>query len=127
VNGQRGQRERPPTQAQNQSQDLPESQLPSHPSTATATAPVAAALSDLQAQLHDTRTSLASHIDKMLALEGVFAEHDAIKREVGVLRMLVEKTTAAAAATVRGRERGRGISVWVTVGVVVGIMVVRMM
>jgi len=78
-------------------------------------------------QAHDTRTSLASHIDKMLALEGVFAEHDAIKREVGVLRMLVEKTTAAAAAAVRGRERGRGISVWVTVWVVVGIMVVRMM
>ena len=44
----------------------------------------------------------------MLALEGVFAEHDAIKREVGVLRMLVEKTTAAAAAAVRGRGRGGG-------------------
>jgi hypothetical protein len=39
----------------------------------------------------------------MRALEGVFAEHDAIKREVGVLRMLVEMTTAAV--------RGRGISV----------------
>jgi hypothetical protein len=29
-------------------------------------------------------------------------EHDAIKREVGVVRMLVEKTTAAAAAAGRG-------------------------
>jgi hypothetical protein len=40
----------------------------------------------------------------MRALDGVFAEHDAIKREVGVLRLLVEKTTAAAAAA--GRSEG---------------------
>jgi hypothetical protein len=37
----------------------------------------------------------------MRALEGVLAEHDAITREVGVLRLLVEKTTVAAVAAGR--------------------------
>jgi hypothetical protein len=37
---------------------------------------------------------------------GGFAEHYVIKREVGVLRLLVEKTTAATAAA--GRSEGKG-------------------
>jgi hypothetical protein len=41
--------------------------------------PAAAALSDLQSQLHDTQTSLVNHVDKVRALEGVIAEHDAVK------------------------------------------------
>jgi hypothetical protein len=65
--------------------------------------PAAAALIDLQPKLHDMQTSLASHVDKMRALERVFAQHNTIKREVGVWRMLVEMTTAAAAEVVRGR------------------------
>ena len=65
--------------------------------------PAAAALSDLQAQLHDTHTSLASHVEEMRVLEGVFAEHDAIQRVAGVLRVLVEKITEAA-----GGENGGG-------------------
>ncbi|KAF7984938.1 hypothetical protein HWV62_9857 [Athelia sp. TMB] len=48
------------------------------------------ALSELQTQLHDTQSLLASHVDKARALEGVFAEHEAIKREVSLLRSLVE-------------------------------------
>jgi hypothetical protein len=40
---------------------------------------MAPALSDIQAQLHDTQFSLANHIDKVHALEGVLAKHDAIK------------------------------------------------
>ena len=50
------------------------------------------AVSDLQGQLHDTQSSLAVHVDKVRALEGVLAEHDAMKREVSLLRELVEKT-----------------------------------
>jgi hypothetical protein len=47
-----------------------------------------ALLTELQSQLHDTQSSLATHIDKVRVLETVFAEHGAIKREVGVLRQL---------------------------------------
>lgn len=49
-------------------------------------------LSQLQIQLHDTQNSLASHFDKVLALDGTFAEHKTIKRDVTVLQQLVEKT-----------------------------------
>ena len=38
--------------------------------------PAAAALIDLQPKLHDMQTSLASHVDKMRALERVFAQHN---------------------------------------------------
>jgi hypothetical protein len=50
----------------------------------------ASTLNGLQTQLHDTQTSLANHVDKIRALEGVFAEHKAIKRKVGMLRRLME-------------------------------------
>jgi len=49
------------------------------------------ALSELQTQLHHTQSSLAIHIENVRALEGIIAEHDVIKREVGLLRQLVEK------------------------------------
>ncbi|KAJ7641378.1 hypothetical protein FB45DRAFT_900052 [Roridomyces roridus] len=49
----------------------------------------ASTLSDLQSQLVTTQTSLASHVDKMRTLEGVFAEQEAIKQEVRTLRDLV--------------------------------------
>ncbi|KAJ6602546.1 hypothetical protein DFH09DRAFT_1125089 [Mycena vulgaris] len=49
----------------------------------------AAALSDLQSQLTTTQSSLATHVDKIRALEGVFAEQEAIKEEVRALRDLV--------------------------------------
>jgi len=51
------------------------------------------ALTDIQVQLHDNQSSLANHVDKVRALEGVFAEHNPIKREVGLLKELVEKTS----------------------------------
>jgi hypothetical protein len=41
--------------------------------------------------------SLATHVGKVRALETLFAEHDVIKCEVGMLRQLVEK---------RDREHG---------------------
>ncbi|GBE87730.1 predicted protein [Sparassis crispa] len=48
-------------------------------------------LSELQTQLRETQMSLASHVDKIRALEGVLAEHDAIKREVGSMRDMMEE------------------------------------
>jgi hypothetical protein len=73
---------RPP--AQNQEQQ---------PEANPSTSPTAPALNDLQAQLHDTQSSLANHVYKVRTLEGVIAEHDAIKREIGLLRLLVKKST----------------------------------
>lgn len=55
-------------------------------STSTHPAP-----SDLQSQLHDPRSLLADHDEKVRALEGVISEHDAIRREVRLLRQLVKK------------------------------------
>ncbi|OCH86578.1 hypothetical protein OBBRIDRAFT_761124 [Obba rivulosa] len=49
------------------------------------------ALAELQAQLRETQLSLASHVEKIRALEGMLAEHDAIKREVGSMRELMEE------------------------------------
>jgi hypothetical protein len=63
------------------------------PEAAPSTSPAAPALTYLQSQLHKTQTSLASHVDKIRALEGVISERDTIKREVELLRQLVEKTT----------------------------------
>jgi hypothetical protein len=54
-------------------------------------APPLSALTELQAQLHDTQSSLASHVDKIRALEGVLAEHEAIKREVSSLHEIMEE------------------------------------
>ena len=50
-------------------------------------------LTELQTQFHDIQTSRVSHVNKARALEGVIAKHDTIKREISVLRELVEKTT----------------------------------
>ena len=63
----------PPVRPPPQNQDRPE---PTQPSTTALTAP---AVSDLQGQLHDTQSSLAVHVDKVHALEGVLAEHDTMK------------------------------------------------
>ena len=60
---------------------------PEQPSVALS----AAAVVDLQSQLHDTQSSLASHLDKMRALEGVLAEQEAMKREVRTLREMMEE------------------------------------
>lgn len=57
-----------------------------------------AVLSELQSQLHDTQSSLATHVDKVRALEGVFKERDAIKCEGSVLRKLVEHSKASSSS-----------------------------
>ena len=64
---------------------------PEQPSAALSAAASAAAVVDLQSQLRDTQSSLASHLDKVRALEGVLAEQEAMKREVRTLREMMEE------------------------------------
>ncbi|KAI0314557.1 hypothetical protein OF83DRAFT_1174648 [Amylostereum chailletii] len=49
------------------------------------------ALTEIQAQLQETQVSLATHVDKIRALESVLSEHEAIKREVTSLREMMEE------------------------------------
>ncbi|CAL1709324.1 unnamed protein product [Somion occarium] len=59
--------------------------------SSTSTQDSTAALAQLQAQLHETQMSLASHVDKIRSLEGMLAEHEAIKQEVSSMRELMEE------------------------------------
>ncbi|KAG2355594.1 hypothetical protein BDR07DRAFT_1453736 [Suillus spraguei] len=52
------------------------------------------ALSELRTELHETQASLASHVDKVRALEDMLAEHEAIKTEVAALRDLIHASSA---------------------------------
>lgn len=67
-------------------------------------------LNRLQIQLYDTQTFLASYVDKVRALESVFAEREAIKGEVAVLRQLVETET-----TSQGRHEEKEYLAWPTI------------
>ena len=51
----------------------------------------AAMLNELRTQLHETQASLASHVDKVRALEDMLAEHEVIKSEVASLRELMDE------------------------------------
>jgi hypothetical protein len=64
--------------------------LLNNPSAALSATASTAAVVDLQSQLRDTQSSLASHLDKVRALEGVLAEQEAMKREVRTLREMIE-------------------------------------
>ena len=61
------------------------------------------ALSALQTQQHETQSSLATHVEKVHALEGAIAEHDTIEREIELSRQLVQKSAA-----LRDEEREEG-------------------
>ncbi|OSD07875.1 hypothetical protein PYCCODRAFT_1357554 [Trametes coccinea BRFM310] len=50
-----------------------------------------AAVNELQAQLQETQRSLADHVEKVRMLEGMLAEHQAIKQEVNSLRDAMEE------------------------------------
>lgn len=60
------------------------------PPTDSGTVP-ASAINDLRNQLHETQASLASHVDKVRALEDMLAEHEAIKSEITTLRELMDE------------------------------------
>jgi len=68
-------------------------------------------LTELHTRLHNTQSSLTGHFDNVRTLEGVIAEHNAIKREIGVLRELVEKETALAIMWIGGIARTKSSAV----------------
>jgi hypothetical protein len=75
---------------------------------ASSASSVAPTLTDIQSKLHNTKTSLANHVDKVRALEGVIAECNAIKQEVGLLRQLIEKMTNNYVCSREEEELGAG-------------------
>ncbi|KAF9486872.1 hypothetical protein BDN71DRAFT_793300 [Pleurotus eryngii] len=66
-----------------QTSDAPELEPEAHPPIPPT------AFSDLQAQLHETQASLASHIDKTRALKGLLNEQESIKRDVSEPRQFI--------------------------------------
>ncbi|KZP03642.1 hypothetical protein FIBSPDRAFT_1055154 [Athelia psychrophila] len=76
-------------------QALPPARPP--PTQSSSPEPIAPPLAriELQARLHDTQSSLASHVSKVRTLEGVSAEREAIKWEISLPRLLVEGTTGS--------------------------------
>ncbi|KAF9240397.1 hypothetical protein BU15DRAFT_73990 [Melanogaster broomeanus] len=70
---------RPPQPVNEQSQSADSGPVP------------ASALNELRSQLHETQASLASHVDKVRALEDMLAEHEAMKVEVASLRDLMDE------------------------------------
>jgi hypothetical protein len=87
---------RPPAAPQPQAEALTSEPPPPAAAAAPDPAPAVAleALNDLQTQLQTTQSSLASHHDKLSVLENVLQEHEAIKREVGILKGVVESLRA---------------------------------
>ncbi|KAF8170657.1 hypothetical protein K438DRAFT_206023 [Mycena galopus ATCC 62051] len=77
-----------------------------HPPAPENTANGSVALSDLQSQLLTTQSSLASHVDKIRELEGVFAEQEAIKQELRTLRELVGVLRQGSAARDNSHHQG---------------------
>ncbi|BGP58151.1 hypothetical protein JCM8202_002550 [Rhodotorula sphaerocarpa] len=65
----------------------------------------AQSIAALQAQLNETQTSLQGHVGKIRELEGLLAEHDTIKREVGSLRAQMEEAQSSMSAIIRERDR----------------------
>ena len=55
--------------------------------------PLAPPLTELQTQLYNTQSSLASNAKKVHTFKGVIAKDHAIKHEISLLRELVEKIT----------------------------------
>ncbi|KAI0067017.1 hypothetical protein BV25DRAFT_1820172 [Artomyces pyxidatus] len=68
----------------------PQPSLPTEPAPNSNSTTSPAVLAELQSQLQDTQHELATHVDKIRALEGKLAEHEAIKREVSSLREFME-------------------------------------
>ena len=65
----------------------------------------AQSIAALQAQLNETQSSLQGHVGKIRELEGLLAEHDTIKREVGGLRAQIELAQESMSALMRDRDR----------------------
>lgn len=72
--------------------------------SAAETAEHAQSIAALQSQLNETQSSLANHVSKIHSLEGLLAEHDVIKREVGLLRKQMEEGQRDMERVIRARE-----------------------
>lgn len=89
-------------------QPSPPQTTDAHPNGHNANASSSSALAELQAQLQETQMSLATHMDKIRSLEGMLAEHEAIKREVSTLREMMEDEKREL-EMVRGRRRSNTV------------------
>lgn len=71
-------------------------------------------LAAVQSQLVETQASLAAHMEKIRSLEGMLAEHEVIKREVGSLRSQMEEAKREMDGLLRARsgepDRGGRVS-----------------
>ncbi|BGO95423.1 hypothetical protein NBRC10512_001391 [Rhodotorula toruloides] len=86
----------------------PNAGVPPRPGTSAAASEAhAQSIAALQAQLTETQTSLQSHVGKIRDLEGLLAEHDTIKREVGTLRAQMEEAQLSMSRMMHERE-GKG-------------------
>lgn len=99
----------PPPNFTSQQRNMPyipngHSSSPSHPTNDVHAQSIAA----LQSQLNETQTSLAGHVGKIRDLEGLLAEHDVIKREVGSLRKQMEEAKRDMERMMRGRGQEEG-------------------
>ncbi|GAA5869296.1 hypothetical protein JCM1840_004348 [Sporobolomyces johnsonii] len=65
----------------------------------------AQSIAALQSQLTETQNSLAGHVGKIRDLEGLLAEHEVIKHEVGTLRQQMEEAQLGMKAMMHERER----------------------
>jgi hypothetical protein len=63
------------------------------------------ALSSKKGDCRLTHSSLANHVDKVCAIEGVFDGHDAIKQEVGLMRQLESQTNIVVVPILDQRRR----------------------
>ncbi|KAK4696397.1 hypothetical protein P7C70_g8387, partial [Phenoliferia sp. Uapishka_3] len=64
----------------------------------------AQSIAALQSQLNETQSSLAGHVGKIRDLEGLLAEHEVIKREVGTLRKQMEDAQRGMEFMMRARS-----------------------
>ncbi|KAG6850355.1 hypothetical protein H0H93_014309 [Arthromyces matolae] len=85
---------------------------PEQPAVVPSAALTSSVLTELQTKVTETQTSLSTHVDKIRALENVFAEQENIKLEVRALREMLEMKRRGAEIyhhqdELRGEPRGR--------------------
>ncbi|SPO30893.1 uncharacterized protein UTRI_05489_B [Ustilago trichophora] len=78
-------------QQQQQQQHQEQQRAKDAESQAAATEAHSATISALQAQLSETQSSLAAHVEKIRSLESILSVHDSIKREVSSIKMQMEE------------------------------------
>ncbi|KAF5344619.1 hypothetical protein D9757_013904 [Collybiopsis confluens] len=73
--------------------------------SSTSTSSPSILLTTLQTQLKDTQTSLSQHVDKIRFLEDALKEQEAIRREVGLLRDMMEAVQRRAGGALGEEEQ----------------------